>query len=102
MSHNKFAVVELNDGTITSISMNKFLPSQMKIIEECDNDRITEKTAYWNRIYHPQPEQPNQLKYHYYNSKRNIHLWSIHSDKSKIKGIRHKKEFELINNETKT
>ena len=46
MSHNKFAVVELNDGTITSISINKFLPSQMKVIEECDNDRITEKTAY--------------------------------------------------------
>lgn len=49
----KYAVVELNDGTVTSVTLNKFLASKMTIIEECDADRITEKTAYWDRVYHP-------------------------------------------------
>lgn len=90
----KYAVVELNDGTITSVTLDKILASKMTIIEECDADRITEKTAYWDRIYHPQPEEPDRLKYHFYNAKRNTHFWS--TDKNSLRGIRHKNEYELV------
>lgn len=93
----KYAVVELNDGTITSVTLDKFLASKMTIIEECDADKVTEKTAYWDRIYHHQPDEPNRLKYHFYNAKRNTHLWSVSPDKSVLKGIRHKNEYVLVN-----
>lgn len=92
----KYAVVELNDGTVTSVTLDKFLASKMTIIEECDADRITEKTAYWDRVYHPQPEEPNRLKYHFYNKKRNKHLWSISPDKNSLRGVRHKDEYEPV------
>lgn len=72
----KYAVVELTDGTITSISLDKYLASKMKIIEECDAERLTEKTAYWDRIYHPKSEEPDKLIYHFYNAKLKKHLWT--------------------------
>lgn len=102
MSDEKYAVVELNDGTITSITLDKFLASKMTIIEECSADRITEKTAYWDRIYNPKPEEPDRLKYHFYNAKRNLHLWSQSPDRNSLKGVRHKEEYELVNTEAST
>ena len=102
MSDKKYAVVELNDGTITSIPLDKFLASKMKIIEECNADRITEKTAYWDRIYNPKPEEPNRLKYHFYNAKRNRHFWTQSPDRSSLKGLRHKEDYELQNTEALT
>lgn len=102
MSDKKHAVVELNDGTITSITLDKYLASKMTIIEECSADRITEKTAYWDRIYNPKPEEPDRLKYHFYNARRNLHLWTDSLDSNYLKGSRHKKEYELVDTEAST
>ena len=96
-SENSFAVVELDDGTVTSVSLDKFLASKMTIIEECDATRITEKTAYWERIYHPKPEQPDNLKYHFYNPIRNRHFWSTESDPNSLRCVRHGSEYVLMN-----
>lgn len=97
----QFAVVELKDGTITSITLDKYLASQMKIIEECDESNVKEQVAYWDRIYHYKEYQQNETKliYHFYNKKRNTHLWSVTNDKTKLKGIRHLKEYELVSDD---
>jgi len=94
---DKYAVIEMN-GIITSTTLDKFLASKMTIIEECDASRIEEKTAYWNRIYHPIPEEPDRLKYHFYNKKLNKHLWTTSPDRKKsLRGLRHKNDYHLTN-----
>lgn len=95
MSKRKYAVVELNDGRVTSVPLDKYDASRMEMIEECDASRIAEKTAYWDKIYNPKPEC-DRLKYHFYNSKRNRHLWSISPGKESLRGIPYEEEYTLM------
>lgn len=92
MSEQKYVVIELSNGTVTYTTLDKFLASKMKIIEECNADNIKEKTAYWNRIYNPTTS--DTLKYHYYNKKRNRHLWT--TKQTIPNGIRYKNEYKLV------
>lgn len=88
------AVVALSDGTITSITLDKYLASQMTILEECDESALEEKIAYWDRIYNYKPK-PDTPMYHFFDEKRNRHVWSIYSDLSHTR-LRHKNDFKLI------
>ena len=87
------AIVILKDDTIASITLDKFLASQMTILEDCSEDRLSEKLEYWNRIYHPEPPNEPQM-YHFFNKKNNKHVWSVHKDPDKaLKGCRNKQDY---------
>lgn len=92
------AIVSLEDGTITSISLSKYLASQMTIIEECNAEDIKEKQAYWDRIYHyPKTKQLDTPMYHFYNKEQKKHLWSIHKSPTlALKGIRDRSGYKLL------
>lgn len=85
------------DGTVKAITLDKFLASQMTILEETDQPPHPEKVSYWNRIvnYAPAPE-PDM--YHFYSKESNKHVWSIHKDpKSALKGLRNRDSYKLLN-----
>ena len=90
----QYAVVELTDGTISSIKLTKYLASKMKIIEECDKDHLEEKVAYWNKIYNYKPQEDDLLPLHYVDKKRNRHLWAT-SPKA-LNRVRHRHDYELV------
>ena len=95
----KFAVVELNDGTVTSVSLDKFLASSMTIIEECDQECLAEKTAYWDRVYHyrtPGPDEETGPRYHYYDKRRKRHLYTDEPEKSRLRGVRRRNGYERV------
>lgn len=88
------AIVALTDGTITSITLDKYLASRMTIIEECEAGDVEEKVGYWTRIYN-HAHQMDVPMYHFYNERLNKHVWSIHSDVSKLP-VRFRNEYKLI------
>lgn len=93
----EFAVVELADGTITSISLDKYLASQMTIVEECTADKVEEKTSYWDRIYHYKDHNPKiNFKYHFVNNRLKRTLYTNTPDPSKIRGLRGNKGYRLV------
>lgn len=96
MPEDKYAVVEMSDGTVSSVSLDKFLASKMTIIEECGSDRIVEKTAYWESVYHPKDEPEDALKHHYYNPIRNRHFWSAVPNPKSLRCVRHGSEYVLV------
>lgn len=98
---NKFAIVEvIKTGEVQAIDTSKYLVSQMKIIEECNEQRLSEKLDYWNRIYNyrtPTLEDEDRLKYHFRNEKRNMDIWSVSNDPAQLKHFRHGNEYKLVN-----
>ncbi len=97
MTRKDYAIVALPGGTVTSVMLSKFDATKMHLFEECDEGHVAEKTAYWDRIYHyktPDPSEETKLKYHFYNSKRDLHLWT--SDCRMLRRVRYPKEYKLI------
>lgn len=86
----------MQDGSITSVSLDKFLASKMTVIEECEASLVAEKTAYWERTYHPKDEPEDKLKHHFYNPIRNRHFWSADPNPNSLRGVRHRSEYVLV------
>ena len=65
----------LNKKEYKRLEQNPFI----KIFEQCDEDQLKDKVAYWQHICYPKPER--DLKYVY--RKGNWTLYSIYPDENK-------------------
>lgn len=94
---SKYAIVALQDGTVKAIELDKYLASQMTILEETETPPHQEKIDYWDRVVNYKPS-PDQEMFHFYNKTQNKHLWSIYKDPEKaLKGLRDRQNYKLLN-----
>lgn len=92
-----YAVVELTDGTVTSISLDRYLASKMTIIEECTFDTVEEKTSYWERVYNYRNHRTKEsFRYHFYNPRLKRHLYTNTLNPAQMNGLRGKKGYRLV------
>lgn len=96
MQHAVVALKE--DNAIKGITLDKYLASQMVILEECSKENLQDKVDYWTRIYnYPKGENVHTPMYHFMSKEDNKHVWSIHKEPAlALKGLRCPSKYKLV------